>query len=83
MPSMLDANAVLEKDFLEMRHRVLDLAAAFDRIDRADNAKAIHDDPRVRMLCDALRLLTDGEPDRAERVQMAFSEPYDPRWGSA
>lgn len=83
MPSLLDASAVLERDFLEMRHRVLDLAAALDRIDRADRADAVRGSPRVRILSSALRVLTDGEPDRAERVQLIFSEHYEQTWRSA
>ena len=80
---MLNANALFDREFLEMRHCALDLAAAFDRIDRADQADAARDDPRMRVLFEALRVLTDGQSDRAERVQLAFSEPYDQGWRSA
>ena len=35
MPSKREANAVLDRDFLETRSRILEVAAALDRIDRA------------------------------------------------
>ncbi len=76
----MDAIDVLESDFLEMRHRVLDLAAALDRINRADAAGSVQRDPRMVMLYDAVGVLTDGKPDRAQRVQLAFSVPYDDHW---
>ena len=80
MPSMMKAGAVLDRDFLEMRHRVLDLAAALDRMDRGQEAPAVQDDPRLAMLHQAIRVLTDGKGNRAERVQLVFSIPYDENW---
>ncbi len=73
----MNAMDLLERDFLKMRHRVLDVAAALDRIDRADGAEAVLRDPRMTMLREAVQTLTSGEPDRAERVQMIFSIPFD------
>ena len=80
MPSMMKAAAVLDRDFLEMRHRVLDLAAALDRIDRGQEAPAVQEDPRLAMLHQAIRVLTDGESNRTERVQLVFSIPHDANW---
>ena len=80
MPSMMKTGAVLDRDFLEMRHRVLDLAAALDRIDRGQEAPAVQDDPRLATLQRAIRVLTDGQGNRAERVQLVFSIPYDENW---
>jgi hypothetical protein len=39
-------------------------------------------DARYLQLEQALRVLTDGEPDRSERVQMVFSLPYHEDWPS-
>ncbi len=80
MPSLLSATQHLDRDFLEMRRRVLDLAAALDRMTGATDAAAATADPRVARLHTALGLLLDGEGDRARRVQMVFSDPYDPEW---
>lgn len=73
----MNAMDALERDFLTMRHRVLDVAAALDRIDRADGAEAVLRDPRMTMLREAVNTLASGKPDRAERVQMIFSIPFD------
>ena len=69
---------MLDREFLNVRCRLLDLAAALDRIDRAgDSDKA---DARRKQIRDALAILAGGEADRAERLQMNFSLPYDDRW---
>jgi hypothetical protein len=73
-----DAKQVLERDFLGSRCRLVDLAAALDRIDRAPGSAA--DDPRLSQIQAALAILADGQPDRAERVQMLLSLPYRPNW---
>ena len=80
MKSTTTAMAVLDRCFLEMRHRVLDLAAALDRVDRADEAEVARSDERMEKLHEAVRLLVDGRGDRAARVHMIFSLPYDPDW---
>ena len=74
----MTAPQVLERFFLESRAKLLDLAATFDRLDRAEGSVA--DDPRRGKLDAALRLLLDGQPDRAERLQTLLSRPYDPAW---
>ncbi len=73
----MNAMDVLERDFLKMRHSVLDVAAALDRIDRAEGAEAAQRDPRMTMLREAVHTLTSDKPDRAERIQMIFSIPVD------
>ncbi len=73
----MNATDAFEREFLKMRHRVLDVAAALDRIDGADGAEAVLRDPRMTMLREAVQTLTSGKPDRAERVQMIFSIPFD------
>lgn len=80
MPTTRTANEILDRNFLELRHRVLDIAAGLDRIDRADDAAKTRLDPRYLQLGEAVRLLIDGKPDRTERIQMVFSLPYDEHW---
>jgi len=80
MPTTRTAVEVLDRDFLETRHRLLDIAAALDRMDRADGAGQVHSDHRYTQLEQAVRVLADGQPNRAERVQMVFSLPYDGKW---
>jgi len=80
MSTNMTANDVLDREFLKARHEILDVAAALDRIERADGAGAVAGDPRMAQLREAIALLIDGKPDRAERVQMVFSDDYDPNW---
>jgi hypothetical protein len=74
----LTAPELLNREFLELRCRILDLAAAFDRLDRADGNVAA--DPRLARLHEALELLSKPLPDRAEQVQLTFSRPYADDW---
>ena len=61
----------LDRDFLSMRCRLIELAAALDRIDRADGSAA--GDPRLAQIGRSLEILASLSPGRAERVQMEFS----------
>jgi hypothetical protein len=71
---------VLNRDFLEARSKVLDLAAALDRLDRAPRAKSDAPDSRLAQLRQSLEALLEPGPGRAETVQRIFSLEYDPRW---
>ena len=77
MPTTLTAAEMLDREFLDIRRRVLDIAASFDRIERCPDASAVAADPRVARLREAICLLTDGQGDLARRVQMVFSDPCD------
>jgi hypothetical protein len=78
MANPLTAAEVLSREFLEIRSRVLEVAAALDRLERADGE--VRDDPRMKRLREALLLLTDHQQDRAEQVQLVFSRSYDDQW---
>lgn len=71
---------VLNRDFLELRCRVLEVAAALDRLDRAPRPAAENPDGRLTQLRRALEALLEPGPDRAETVQHIFSLEYDPQW---
>jgi len=76
---MRDASKVVEESFLEMRWRCLSLAADLDRIQRGRDGKTVlASDPRLKKLRDALQALLGPEPDRAEKVQMIFSDMTPP-----
>jgi hypothetical protein len=75
-----DSAAVLNREFLEIRSRILDLAAALDRIDRAPDSPAHHPDRRLAQLRQAIEALLVPDPGRAETVQRLFSLDYDPSW---
>ena len=80
MPIPLPAGAVLDRYFLEMRAKVLDVAAALDRIERAAEPGRAADDERMAKLRQAMKILLDGQGDRAARVLMTFSDAYQPGW---
>jgi len=78
-----DAAVVLNREFLEIRSRILELAAALDRVDRApESAGAPHHPPdrRLAQLRKALEALLVPDHGRAETVQTIFSLEYDPHW---
>jgi len=76
---MRDASKVVDETFLEMRWRCLSLAADLDRVQRATNGgKALSSDARLVKLRQAIQALLGPEPDRAERVQMIFSDQTPP-----
>ncbi|HEX4144559.1 MAG TPA: hypothetical protein VHY91_13715 [Pirellulales bacterium] len=72
------ATDVLNREFLEVRARLLQVAAALDRLDRAEGS--VEDDPRFQNLHRVLEVLRGAGPQRAEQVQMIFSRPYSPKW---
>jgi hypothetical protein len=74
------AAEMLNREFLEIRCRLIEVAAALDRIDRSPNPRDATADVRHGQIEAALRLLASGVSDRAERVQMVFSDDYRPDW---
>ena len=66
--------------FLEMRCKMLEVAASLDRLDRAESSSNGNADPRLEKLHRAIRVLLEDEPGRAERIQQIFSREYDPNW---
>jgi hypothetical protein len=77
-----DAHAVLDRDFLDVRARILEIAAALDRLDRAPERPGHAPDRRLGQLRRAIEALLFPEPDRAETIQCLFSLEYDPDWQS-
>ena len=75
------SDAVLEQEFLPLRARILEIAAGLDRLDRAEGDA--RSDARRERLAQALRLLLEDKPLRAERVQLLFSREYDDGWRRA
>ena len=74
----LDAPEVLNREFLLIRAKLLEIAASLDRLQRAEGSVA--DDYRMQQIHAAIAIVADSEPAHAERVQMAFSLPYNGGW---
>ena len=80
MSAPLAAEAVLDRVYLEVRAKLLEIAACLDRIERADQASAARSDPRWTQIQRGIELLKSDGFDRAEQIQMLFSDPYVPNW---
>jgi hypothetical protein len=74
----MTANSTLDREFLEIRALILQLAAALDRMDRCPKSK--RDDPRRQRLESAIALLQIDEQSRAEQIQLHFGNAYDADW---
>ncbi len=80
---MQSANRILDDSFLEVRAKLLEVAATLDRVDRsADEHSPLSADarPRRAKLDEAIRILLSEGPDRAERLQRLFSREYEVDW---
>jgi len=75
-----DALEVLDRDFLEIRAKLLEIAASLDRITRAPGRPCDPPDPRLAQIHQAIDALRRPDPDRAETIQLIFSLPYEESW---
>src|SRR5437870_1492357 len=80
MSSLLDASAVLDRVYLEIRCKLLDVAASLDRVARAEGGDRLQSEPRLAQIKQGIQILSSGGADRAERIQMLFSDSYIPNW---
>jgi hypothetical protein len=64
-------NQILDLDFIEARHKLIDVAAFLDRLARSPG----EDDFRVAAFRKAITELSNPAPNTAERVLLAFSDP--------
>ncbi|MDG2390349.1 MAG: hypothetical protein P8M30_13645 [Planctomycetaceae bacterium] len=80
MPTTRSAQEILEQDFLNMRCLILDLAAALDRIDRAEGSETIEIHEQMALLQGGIDLLKQQGAGRAAQVQLHFSDHYQDGW---
>ena len=78
MPITTDAVERLNRDFLGIRARLIELAAALDRIGRGSGSAA--NDPRMEQIRRSLAVLSGQPSDRTEQIQTIFSLPYEADW---
>ncbi|MDX1924962.1 MAG: hypothetical protein SFV81_00510 [Pirellulaceae bacterium] len=78
---MRNAEQVVEQEFLQVRAKILEIAAFLDRLDPQD-AQGISsvNTERLKLLRAGCELLLDGENDKAARLQLLFSRKYDEQW---
>lgn len=68
LPSPKSAPELVDQFYLHMRSALIETAAAFDRIQAADDASTAWDDPRLEELRQAAAILAGDDPDRARRI---------------
>jgi hypothetical protein len=78
MSAPQSSREILDREFLPTRAKILEIAAALDRMSRAENGSV--DDPRWAQLHTALKLVLEENENRAEQVQLLFSRAYDENW---
>jgi hypothetical protein len=69
---------ILEQEFPLLRAKLLEIAAALDRLDRSDSPGVA--EPRRKKILAALDVLRAADSDRAEKVQLIFSRQYEGDW---
>ena len=76
---MLTAKEVLDKEFLETRCLLVEIAATMDRYERAgvEEDESGEADERLQQIYQALDILASPQtnPDRSEQLLNLFSEP--------
>lgn len=73
---MLTASQLLDRQYHDMRAKVLSLAADLDRLERSEGWRNVGTDARLEGLRRCVAILLDDQPgNRAERVQRLLSDP--------
>ena len=67
----MKASQILDREFLEVRAKILEIAASLDRMDRAEGDLTGH--PNRQLLGRGIDLLASKDVDRAEQGQLLFS----------
>jgi hypothetical protein len=78
MSRVRTASQVFDQELLPIRAKLLEVAAALDRIDRANGSTS--GDQRRTQVQAAIQILLRPEDDRAEQIQLIFSRPYEDDW---
>jgi hypothetical protein len=80
MAGVNQAPQILERHFLEVRCGLLDMAAALDRMERASGFADVQNDARLEKIRRGLKILASPGTDRAEQIQLLFSDEYEAGW---
>jgi hypothetical protein len=78
MHDLASASEILDREFLIVRGKLLEVAASLDRIERGTGSVA--SDERLHKIRETLTILGRSGAKRAEELQMLFSLEYDPKW---
>jgi len=81
MSQITTAAQILDREFFTIRGKLLEVAAALDRIERGPGSVAT--DTRLERIRETLKILSKDGTNRAEELQLIFSLPYEPAWRKA
>jgi hypothetical protein len=78
----MNSQQVLDREYLEIRGKILEVAASLDRLERA--AGDVAQDPRMTLIQQGLQITlqsNDAQGDsRAKQIQLLFSREYADSW---
>ena len=75
----LNSQEVLDREYLEIRGKILELAASLDRLERAEGC--VNEDKRIDLIKQGLQiLLQDANESKASQIQMLFSRVFEDNW---
>ena len=78
----MNSQQVLDREYLEIRGKILEVAASLDRLERA--AGDVAQDPRMALIHQGLQITlqpNDAQGDsRAKQIQLLFSREYADSW---
>ena len=75
----LNSQEVLDREYLEIRGKILELAASLDRLERAEGGG--NEDNRMDLIRQGLQiLLQDANESKASQIQMLFSRVFEDNW---
>ena len=80
MSKPLTPTELFQREFLPMRGKLLEVAAALDRLERKD--ALLLDYPGMDQISKAIEALRQNGQARAETVQKIFSLIYNPDWNT-
>jgi hypothetical protein len=73
MKSPKSAPQLVDQFYLHMRSALIETAAAFDRIQLAEDAESVWEDPRLEELREACEIISGDDPERARRILEVLS----------
>jgi len=81
----MNSQQVLDREYLEIRGKILEVAASLDRLERA--AGDVAQDPRMALLHQGLQIALQSTADneansdsKAKQIQLLFSREYADAW---
>ena len=78
----MNSQQVLDREYLEIRGKILEVAASLDRLERATGDVA--QDPRMALMHQGLQIALQSNgahgDSRAKQIQLLFSREYADSW---